>query len=259
MTLVKFYDIINSMFTEGDDIIKVHYLLDSINESTFLRDYLSAVGITNVERYLHPVDCNYQKAEMYKNMNEAVLLLKQHTANKSRIAVLCDEDVDGLCSCVIAADMLDKLKSDYKVFFHKVAKAHGIKTGSSDNVLNDILDYKPSLLIIPDASADRESCQTLREHKCDCIILDHHIYDFSNNPYAIIVNCLQQPETNQSASGALVTSKFANAVLENEKEDYADIVSMSIIGDVMDLRSLENRLYVHQWISDYVKRWKINE
>lgn len=214
-------------------------------------DYLSACQIDDVDAYLNPDSIEYQRPEMYKNMDVAVLLLKQHLTKMSRIAILCDEDDDGLCSCVIIGDMLRRFNAEYHIFFHTVAKAHGIRADSSDKVLDDILEYAPSLLIIPDASADRESCQTLREHDCDVIILDHHLYDFSNNPYAVIVNCLQQSETNQSASGALVTSKFANAVLGNDKDEYVDIVAMSLIGDVMDLRDLENRAYINQWQRDY--------
>ena len=231
--------------------IKIHPLLDSFDERTFLRDYLSACQIADVDAYLNPNSIEYQRPEMYKNMDVAVLLLKQHLTKMSRIAVLCDEDDDGLCSCVIIADMLRRLNVEYHIFFHAVAKAHGIRADSSDKVLDDVLEYAPSLLIIPDASADRESCQTLKEHDCDVIILDHHLYDFSNNPYAVIVNCLQQSNTNQSASGALVASKFANAVLGNNKDIYADLVAMSLIGDVMDLRDLENRAYINQWQRDY--------
>ena len=233
--------------------MKIHPLLDSLNEATFLRAYLRACGIDDVDAYLHPDKIEYQSPDMYKNMDVAVLLLKQHLTKMSRIAVLCDEDDDGLCSCVIIADMLKRLNAEYRIFFHTVAKAHGIRADSSDKVLDDILEYAPSLLIIPDASADRESCQTLREHDCDVLILDHHLYDFSNNPYAVIVNCLQQSDTNQSAIGALVASKFVNAVLGNKKDEYADLVAMSLIGDVMDLRDLENRAYINQWQRDYEK------
>ena len=214
---------------------------------------MSACGIDDVDAYLNPDSIEYQRPEMYKNMDVAVLLLKQHLTKMSRIAILCDEDNDGLCSCVIIADILKRLNAEYRIFFHTVAKAHGIRVDSSDKVLDDILEYAPSLLIIPDASADRESCQTLREHDCDVLILDHHLYDFSNNPYAVIVNCLQQSDTNQSASGALVASKFVNAVLGNKKDEYADLVAMSLIGDVMDLRDLENRAYINQWQRDYEK------
>lgn len=231
--------------------MKIHPLLDSLNEATFLRDLLHAYDIADVDAYLNPDNIAYQSPDMYKNMDVAVLLLEQHLTKMSRIAVLCDEDDDGLCSCIIIADMLRRLNAEYCVFFHTVAKAHGIRANSSDKVLNDILEYAPSLLIIPDASADRESCLMLREHDCEVIILDHHLYDFSNNPYAVIVNCLQQAETNQSASGALVASKFANAVLGNDKDIYSDLVAMSLIGDVMDLRELENRAYISQWQRDY--------
>ena len=233
--------------------MKISPLLNNIDENTFIKSYLTACGIDDVDTYLHPDKIEYQRPEMYKNMDVAVLLLKQHLTKMSRIAVLCDEDDDGLCSCVIIADMLERLNAEYRIFFHTVAKAHGIRVDSSDKVLDDILDYAPSLLIIPDASADRESCQTLREHGCDVLILDHHLYDFSNNPYAVIVNCLQQSDTNQSASGALVASKFVNAVLGNKKDEYADLVAMSLIGDVMDLRDLENRAYINQWQRDYEK------
>lgn len=233
--------------------MKIHPLLDSLNEATFLREYLRACQIDDVDAYLNPDGIEYQSPDVYKNMDVAVLLLKQHITKMSRIAVLCDEDDDGLCSCVIIADMLKQLNAEYRIFFHTVAKAHGIRVDSSDKVLDDILEYAPSLLIIPDASADRESCQTLREHDCDVLILDHHLYDFSNNPYAVIVNCLQQSDTNQSASGALVASKFVNAVLGNKKDEYADLVAMSLIGDVMDLRDLENRAYINQWQRDYEK------
>ena len=233
--------------------MKIHPLLDSLNETTFLREYLRACQIDDVDAYLNPDGIEYQSPDVYKNMDVAVLLLKQHITKMSRIAVLCDEDDDGLCSCVIIADMLKQLNAEYRIFFHTVAKAHGIRVDSSDKVLDDILEYAPSLLIIPDASADRESCQTLREHDCDVLILDHHLYDFSNNPYAVIVNCLQQSDTNQSASGALVASKFVNAVLGNKKDEYADLVAMSLIGDVMDLRDLENRAYINQWQRDYEK------
>ena len=231
--------------------MKISPLLNNIDENTFIQSYLSACGISDVDAYLNPDNITYQSPDMYKNMDVAVLLLKQHLTKMSKIAVLCDTDSDGWCSCFIICDMLRRLGAEYKPFFHTVARAHGIKVDSSDKVIDDILQYKPALLIIPDASADRESCQTLREHECDVIILDHHLYDFSNNPYAVIVNCLQQPETNQAASGALVASKFANAALGNDEDIYADLVAMSLISDVMDLRSLENRAYINQWQKDY--------
>ena len=75
--------------------IKIHPLLDSLNEATFLREYLSACGIADVDAYLNPDSITYQSPDIYKNMDVAVLLLKQHLTKMSKIAVLCDTDSDG--------------------------------------------------------------------------------------------------------------------------------------------------------------------
>ena len=46
--------------------IKIHPLLDSLNEATFLRDLLHAYGITDVDAYLNPDSIEYQSPDMYK-------------------------------------------------------------------------------------------------------------------------------------------------------------------------------------------------
>ena len=54
--------------------MKIHPLLDSLNEATFLREYLSACQIDDVDAYLNPDSIEYQRPEMYKNMDVAVNL-----------------------------------------------------------------------------------------------------------------------------------------------------------------------------------------
>lgn len=54
--------------------IKIHPLLDSLNEATFLRDLLHAYGIADVDAYLNPDSIEYQSPNMYKNMDVAVNL-----------------------------------------------------------------------------------------------------------------------------------------------------------------------------------------
>ena len=70
----------------------------------------------------------------------------------------------------------------------------------------------------------------------------------------MIVNCLQQSNTNQSASGSLVTAKFCQRYAELYKvkcPDYTDLVAMSLVSDVMDLTSMENRQYIYNWLKNY--------
>ena len=82
--------------------IKIHPLLDSLNEATFLKDLLHAYGIADVDAYLNPESIEYQSPDMYKNMDVAILLLKQHLTKMSQIAVLCDTDNDVIKAIALA-------------------------------------------------------------------------------------------------------------------------------------------------------------
>lgn len=233
--------------------MKVKPLLSKINPHRFIEDYLSALEIKDVEKYLSPVG-NYDNPSLYVNMDVACYKLKEHLVEDGKIGILCDEDNDGECSCAVIYSFIKSFDIEPIVFFHKVAKAHGLTETSKDLIIEDIISSGISLLIIPDASADAYCSKELKQHGIDVICLDHHKYNFGSNPYAIIVNCLQQDNTNQNASGTLVTAKFCQRFAEIyncECPDYTDLVAASLISDVMDLRSIENRQYINDWLKEW--------
>ena len=233
--------------------MRVKPLLSRITP-TFLEDYLDACKVKDVSEYLNPTGRYIDSPSLYVNMDEACGLVKCHVDEGNKIAILCDSDVDGSCSTTIIYTFLKQQNANIQTFQHNEPKAHGLIKTSKDTVLDNIIAWEPSLLIIPDASADEYCCRELKQHGCDVIFLDHHNYDFNNNPYAVIVNCLQQANTNQSASGSLVTAKFCERYAELYKvkcPNYTDLVAMSLVSDVMDLSSMENR----QYISDWLKEW----
>ena len=231
--------------------MKVKPLLSKINTDTFIEDYLTACKVEDVGEYLNPTGLYVDEPSLYVNMDKACSMVKHHIGEGNKISILCDEDCDGECSTAIIYTFLKSLGANIKVFFHNISKAHGLTKTSKDTVIDDIIAWEPSLLIIPDASTDEYCCKELKQHGCDVIFLDHHNYDFSSNPYAVIVNCLQQPNTNQSASGSLVTAKFCQRYAELygiKCPDYTDLVAMSLVSDVMDLSSMENRQYISDWL-----------
>lgn len=234
--------------------MRVKPLLSKINPSTFIEDYLQACKVENIGEYLNPTGLYVDEPSLYVNMDEACAVVKHHVDGRNKISILCDEDCDGECSTAIIYTFLKSLNANIKVFFHNVSKAHGLTKTSKDTVIDDIIAWETSLLIIPDASADEYCCKELKRHGCEVVILDHHNYDFNNNPYAMIVNCLQQSGTNQSASGSLVTAKFCQRYSELYKvecPDYTDLVAMSLISDIMDLSNMENRQYIYNWLKNY--------
>lgn len=241
--------------------MKVNPLLQNIDSKNFVNQYLSALGIDDVDRYLCPDMGCKDNPELYVNINEACYMLHEYIENGKKVAILCDTDGDGAFSATIMFSFLKKLNVKPHMIFHKINKAHGITYGSTkdDGVLDYVFDNKIDLLIIPDASCDAESAKELKQNGVSCICLDHHAYDFSSNPYVVIVNCLQQDTTNQSASGTLVTDKFIERycqIYNIVKPNYDDLVASSIITDVMDLTAFENRWYVNNWLKEWANRYE---
>ena len=70
--------------------MKVKPLLQSINTSTFLQDYLQASGIQDVERYLNPDGGVFDSSWLYPNMKEGVERLKKAIDGGEKIGILVD-------------------------------------------------------------------------------------------------------------------------------------------------------------------------
>lgn len=105
--------------------IKIHPLLDSLNEVTFLREYLTACGIADVDSYLNPDSIEYQSHDMYKNMDKAISLFNYHMPN-GKIVIVQDSDNDGSCSAAITYMLCREFgATDIEVLYH-ANKQHGL-------------------------------------------------------------------------------------------------------------------------------------
>lgn len=63
--------------------------LDHIS-SDFITQYLSALGIEDIKRYLKPTKKNYENHWNYPNMNKAVDLLNWYITNSFSIEIIMD-------------------------------------------------------------------------------------------------------------------------------------------------------------------------
>ena len=70
--------------------MKVKPLLSKVNSSTFLQDYLQALRIQDVERYLDPDDEVFDSPWDYPNMKEGVERLRKAIDGGEKIGVLVD-------------------------------------------------------------------------------------------------------------------------------------------------------------------------
>lgn len=227
--------------------MKVKPLLQSINPSSFLNQYLQALGIQNTDKYLNAdlsvCDCPWD----YPNMKEGVERLKKAIANEECIGIIIDSDVDGNFSAALISKFLSRFTGNLIYFFH-VGKGHGLVQSKEEDIPQQVLDSGVSLLITPDSSTnDKAQCQWLKSNGIDCLVLDHHEVT-TPNPYAIIINHHLGKGLNTALSGCGVTFKFVQSCAESWNIDlgdlYYDLVATSIISDVCDLTTLENRAYV---------------
>ena len=227
--------------------MKVKPLLQSINPSTFLQDYLQACGVEDVDKYLNAGLDVMDSPWLYPNMQEGVERLKKAIDGGEKIGVLVDADCDGNLSAALIVKFLLHFTNNLAYFFH-VGKGHGLVQNKEEDIPQQVLDSGLSLLIAPDSSTnDAPQCQWLKSNGIDCLVLDHHEVTTSN-PYAIIINHHLGDGLNTALSGTGVTHKFAISCAEswgiNLGNLYYDLVATSIISDVCDLTTLENRAYV---------------
>lgn len=70
--------------------MKVKPLLQSINPSTFLQDYLQSCGVNDVDKYLNAGLDVMDSPWLYPNMQEGVERLKKAIDGGEKIGVLVD-------------------------------------------------------------------------------------------------------------------------------------------------------------------------
>lgn len=222
--------------------MKIHPLLDSLNENTFLRAYLSACGIEDVDQYLDADSIEYQSPDMYCTM---IFAADMFHMNLGRVGIVIDSDLDGCCSAAIAYLLcIENGLEDIRIYSH-AGKEHGLKDLVGKIAIDDL-----DLLIVPDSgSNDVAQCEELMCMGIDVLILDHHIIEKPNR-YADIVNPYKAgnvPGINTDISGTGVVEKFAQAV--GSTQSFKDLVAISLVSDICSLRSPENRKYIYDGLT----------
>lgn len=149
-----------------------------------------------------------------------------------------------MSSAIIFSFIYDYLECDnvYYIIKSKSKKSHGI----DKEILEKVENANYSLLIFPDgASGDFGYQERLHKMNCDVLILDHHPYDVNRKTNAIIINNQCESVENTALSGTGCTYKFCFYCAEKLGIDlgcnYIDLVAISLISDMCDMTSLENR------------------
>lgn len=144
--------------------------------------------------------------------------------------------------------------------FH-IAKAHGLSRNSDEDMVLQVIESNSTLLIAPDSTSnDYIECEILANHGIDTIVCDHHEIEFENNA-AIVVNHHLRNDLNHDLSGTGVTYKLIQAHAEKYKKEFSSyidsfqpFVAISLISDICNMASIENRLFVKNGIEKIVNK-----
>lgn len=65
-------------------------MMNEVNETTFIQDYLAACGVQDVETYLDPDKIEYEPFGAYDNLCKAAMVFTEHMVNGSKVGVVVD-------------------------------------------------------------------------------------------------------------------------------------------------------------------------
>lgn len=180
---------------------------------------------------------------------------QQYQANPEsvNVGIVVDCDCDGFCSASMLYTFITKTLGMPCQYFLHTGKQHGLEK----DIMKQIEESNVNLLLIPDAgSNDIEQIKELNSKNIRIIILDHHkiddesfdFYRTANRHFVCLVNPYANYYPNNELSGGAVTWKFIKTLSDAYNlicQDYTDLAMLSLIGDNMDMKEIENRAIIN--------------
>ena len=185
---------------------------------------------------------------LLKDMDTAVAEIRQAIENKVKIAVYGDYDVDGVTATCIMIQYLKKMGADCTYYIpDRLEEGYGLNVAA----IQSLYDEGCRLLITVDSgiTADEEA-EYARSIGLRLIITDHHECKETLPAAAAVVNPRRMDSEYpfRELAGVGVAFKVICALekdrpIEELLEEYADVVAVGTIADVMPLVG-ENRIIV---------------
>ncbi len=230
-------------------------LAKSLKVSTLLSQLLINRGVTDAQSgsaFLRPKLTDLISPELLPGANIAAQRIKQALAQKQKITLYGDYDVDGITGVAILWQILTLLGANVDYYIpHRIDEGYGLNTDAVESIAKS----GTQLLITVDCGVTALAAAELTQKLgLDLIICDHHQFADRLPPAVAIVHpALDKSYPNLDSSGSLVAFKLGWAVadlfktgarLSPQIRDFmlnaTSLAAMGTIADVMELRG-ENR------------------
>jgi single-stranded-DNA-specific exonuclease len=231
-------------------------LAKSLRVSPLLAQVLINRGITDTSTasvFLRPKLTDLIDPSEMPGIAPAVQRLKQVIANKEKVTLYGDYDVDGITGVAILWQLLRLLGADVDYYIpHRVDEGYGLNVEAVESLARS----GSRLLVTVDCGVTAfDAAERAGQLGLDLIITDHHQPD-TRLPKAVAVvhPALDESYANQDSAGAMVAFKLAWALanefspgrrLEPQLRQFmlsaTSLAAMGTVADVVDLRG-ENRV-----------------
>jgi len=210
----------------------------------------------NINEYLNGTVEDMHSPWLFKDMDKAVDIISIKVKQHNKIRIICDYDIDGICSGFILYDALTYLGAivDF-VVPHRIEDGYGINEQLIDNAFNEGVD---TIITCDNGISADNAVKHAKELGMTIVITDHHEVPFTEKdgkieyivPQADAVINHKQADCGypfKELCGAMVAFKFIQALYESnditnvDVKKYLEYAAIATIGDVVDLTG-ENRI-----------------
>ncbi len=224
-------------------------LVRELGVSPLVARLLALRGITEPEtahQFLNPRLAHLHDPYRMAGMDAAVARVRRAVAQKEKILIYGDYDVDGTTAVVVLLTALGSLGARVEAHIpHRQREGYGMRSPVVERAATE--GYKV-LISVDTGIREHEVLERARELGIDCIVTDHHLPKDSLPPACAILNPRRPdcayPDKNLSGVGvafklahALVGERMSEALLRS----YLKIVAIGTIADVVPLTG-ENRI-----------------
>lgn len=196
-----------------------------------------------------------------KNIEEAAERIRQAAANKEKIIIYGDSDMDGIASVVILGEAIKNLGGNViaAVFPDREKDGYGLNM----KALEFLKDKAPAMLITLDLGIGNvKEIKIANELGFEVIVVDHHLPLQSLPEASIIVD----PQQEGDASGfsylcnAGLTYKLIEDVLQNNfsdslRQSFLELVALATISDMVPQIG-DNEVYIQKGLKSLVKTFR---
>ena len=235
------------------DSNEVKHLSAALNVNMVIARLLVQRGIktfNEAKAFFRPRLSDLLNPFLMKDMDKAVARIEQAIANKEKVIVYGDYDVDGTTS---VAMMYSFLKSRIEQIEYYIPDRYSEGYGISPKSINYAIDNGFTLIIALDCGIKAvEKIADAKERGLDYIICDHH-NPGDQIPPAVAVLDPKQPDCNypnKELSGCGVGFKLLQAycqknnIEQDEIYDMLDLLVVSIASDIVPIEG-ENRVMAY--------------